>query len=371
MHKSVVTCGSEYFRAMLEHEMAESASGAVELEQVSPRVLGRVVRWLYTGELGAISDVGEGLALLEGSRFLRVERMETQCSAWLCAQVNASTCVEVWAEANRMGYEAVEACALRVVGRNFVGVTAGPHFLGLAREALLELLRSEELSVRSEQAVYEAVMGWVRHDVGSRKAWLGEMLGAVRMELLPPEYLAETVGADPLVTESVEALRIFAGGGSAQPVGRRSTCCGGERRAAARKHANIRVHRSSLRSSFSAAVTAADNTRLIPTPEITSPHSGTCCPRRKLCVQLGERRPCRRIRFPASLHHVIGLLRATHWPIQPLVVDDALSDGRVVDDDLPRVLTIRPQLPQEHSVCKHVRLLGDLPAANHFGCHPT
>ena len=25
MHKSVVTCGSEYFRAMLEHEMAESA----------------------------------------------------------------------------------------------------------------------------------------------------------------------------------------------------------------------------------------------------------------------------------------------------------------------------------------------------------
>ena len=204
MHKSVVTCGSDYFRAMLEHEMAESASGAVELEQVSPRVLGRVVHWLYTGELGAISDVGEGLALLEGSRFLGVERMETQCSAWLCAQVNASTCVEVWAEANRMGYEAVEACALRAVGRNFVGVAAGPHFLGLAREALLELLRSEELSVRSEQAVYEAVMGWVRHDAASRKGWLGEVLGVVRMGLLPSAYLAETVGVDPLVMESFE-----------------------------------------------------------------------------------------------------------------------------------------------------------------------
>ncbi len=50
--------------------------------------------------------------------------------------------------------------------------------------------------MRSERAVYEAVMGWVRHDVGSRKAWLGEMLGAVRMALLPPEYLAKTVGAD-------------------------------------------------------------------------------------------------------------------------------------------------------------------------------
>ena len=75
--------------------MAESASGAVELEQVSPGVLGRVIRWLYTGELGAIADVGEGLALLEGSRFLGVEQMETQCSAWLCAQVDVSTCIEV------------------------------------------------------------------------------------------------------------------------------------------------------------------------------------------------------------------------------------------------------------------------------------
>ncbi len=84
------------------------------------------------------------------------------------------------------------------------------EFLGLSREALLELVRSEGLAVRSERAVYEAVMGWVRHDVASRKAWLGEVLGVVRMALLPPEYLTETVGADPLVTESFEALRMLA-----------------------------------------------------------------------------------------------------------------------------------------------------------------
>ena len=62
MHASVVTCGSEYFRGMLEHEMAESASGTVELQQVLPGVFGRVLHWLYTGELGALSDVPEGLA---------------------------------------------------------------------------------------------------------------------------------------------------------------------------------------------------------------------------------------------------------------------------------------------------------------------
>ncbi len=54
--------------------------------------------------------------------------METQCSAWLCAQVNASTCVEVWAEAKRMGYESVEACALRRTEHEAAG--AGEHNLG-------------------------------------------------------------------------------------------------------------------------------------------------------------------------------------------------------------------------------------------------
>ncbi len=63
------------------------------------------------------------------------------------------------------------------------------EFLGLSREALLELVRSEGLAVRSERAVCEAVMAAVpRHDVGSQKAWLGEVLGAVRMAMLPLEY---------------------------------------------------------------------------------------------------------------------------------------------------------------------------------------
>ena len=100
MHAAVVSCGSEYFRAMLEHAMVESGSRAFEMHEVQPRVLERVVEWLYSGELGEISDVAEGLALLEGSRFLGVERLEAQCVAWLCAHVEASSCGAVWAEAS-------------------------------------------------------------------------------------------------------------------------------------------------------------------------------------------------------------------------------------------------------------------------------
>jgi hypothetical protein len=210
MHASVVTCGSEYFRAMLEHAMAESGSRAFEMHEMQPRVLERVVEWLYSGELGDMSDVDEGLALLEGSRFLGVERMEAQCSAWVCAHVEASNCVAVWAKASRLGCDAVAERALSVVGRRLASVAREAEFLGLPREALLELVWSEGLGVRSEQVVYEAVMGWVRHDAASRKGWLGEVLGAVRMGLLSPAYLKDTVGVDPLVMGSSEVLRMLA-----------------------------------------------------------------------------------------------------------------------------------------------------------------
>jgi hypothetical protein len=94
MHASVVTCGSEYFRGLLEHAMV-GGSGAYELHEVQPRVFERAVQWLYSGDLGELSDVEEALALLEGSRFLRIRRLEAQCCAWLCAQVDAAKLVEL------------------------------------------------------------------------------------------------------------------------------------------------------------------------------------------------------------------------------------------------------------------------------------
>jgi hypothetical protein len=141
MHASVVTCSSEYF-VMLEHAMAKSRSQAFEIHEVQRRVL----------ELGKFSGVAEGQALLEGSRFLRAERLEAQWSACLCAHVEASNCVAVGAEASRLG------CGL-VAERALASVAGEAAFVGPAWEPLVELVRSDEL--RSERAVYEAVLGWV------------------------------------------------------------------------------------------------------------------------------------------------------------------------------------------------------------------
>jgi hypothetical protein len=114
----------------------------------------------------------------------------------------------VWAEANRLGCGVVAEHAIFVVGRRLASLARDAEFLALPRDLLLDLLRSDNLAVRSERVVYEAAMGWVRHDAASRQELLGEVLSAVRMALLPPAYLTRTVSQEPLVRDSLEALRI-------------------------------------------------------------------------------------------------------------------------------------------------------------------
>ena len=50
-----------------------------------------------------------------------------------------------------------------------------------------------DLQVPSEEAVFEAVISWVKHDEGKRKDSLSKMMEFVRLPLLTPRYLTDTV----------------------------------------------------------------------------------------------------------------------------------------------------------------------------------
>ena len=50
--------------------------------------------------------------------------------------------------------------------------------------------------VPSEEAVFEAVLSWVKHDEKKRKQHLFSMLEHVRLPLLTPSYLTDTVDGE-------------------------------------------------------------------------------------------------------------------------------------------------------------------------------
>ena len=73
------------------------------------------------------------------------------------------------------------------------------EFLLLPLPQLIEICSSDELNVRSEEQVYQAIMSWVRHSIMDRRQHLAVVLQHVRLPLLSPKFLVGTVGADHLI----------------------------------------------------------------------------------------------------------------------------------------------------------------------------
>ena len=67
---------------------------------------------------------------------------------------------------------------------NFAEVVKGDEFLSLCEADVCALFSSDQLSVISEEKVFDAAMEWVRFDVLERKKSLRALLENVRLPLL-------------------------------------------------------------------------------------------------------------------------------------------------------------------------------------------
>lgn len=75
-------------------------------------------------------------------------------------------------------------------------------FLYLERERLVNLLKCEEIIVKSEEQVYESVLAWIQFDSSSRQQYLDELMAIVRFPMMPREYLVSRVETDPLFQDN-------------------------------------------------------------------------------------------------------------------------------------------------------------------------
>ena len=88
--------------------------------------------------------------------------------------------------------------------RHFTEVANEDEFLLLQKSQLADLLSCEELNVRSEEEVYNAIMRWVYHDKDNRKNAIAELLQQIRMPLLSPRFLVDIVEAEDLIKQDIK-----------------------------------------------------------------------------------------------------------------------------------------------------------------------
>uniref|UniRef100_A0A0N5AF26 BTB domain-containing protein n=1 Tax=Syphacia muris TaxID=451379 RepID=A0A0N5AF26_9BILA len=196
-HRLVLASCSNYFRAMFTSEMAESRQQEVQMSDISSQTLQSLVDFCYTGEI-SISDVNVQ-SLLPAACLLQLNEIQEVCCEFLKKQLDPSNCLGIRAFADTHACRDLMRIADKFAHFNFQDVAASEEFMLLPVAQLIDIISSEELNVRSEETVFEAVMAWVRFNLNSRRQLLPKVLEHVRLPLCGAKFLVSRVSEDPLI----------------------------------------------------------------------------------------------------------------------------------------------------------------------------
>ena len=203
-HKVVLAATFPYFHAMFTHGMIESRQDTITIGAcgVEASSLEAILNFSYTGKLVINGRNVRGLMVT--SSYLQLSKVKEACSEYIMNRLSPPNVLEVEYFADCLGCGLLVNSCQKFIKKHFVNVVKSEMFLQLPLDKLINLVSDDELSVSSEEVVFKAVLAWVKFDEELRTESLPRLLQCVRMPLLTPQFLSDTVAPERLIRESLE-----------------------------------------------------------------------------------------------------------------------------------------------------------------------
>lgn len=201
-HRVVLSACSDYFSAMFTGDLEESHQPVVELQGLDPDTMEFLLDFVYTESIQV--SVENVQALLPAACLLQLEGVQKACCRFLEQQLDPSNCLGIRLFAETHCCEDLICAAEKYILKHFVSLVESEEFLALSSDAVESLIKHDNLTVPSEEAVFEAVISWIKQDEASRRDFLPKMLQYVRLPLLTPRYLTDTVDNEKLIKQSLD-----------------------------------------------------------------------------------------------------------------------------------------------------------------------
>ncbi|KAM9853512.1 kelch repeat and BTB domain-containing protein 3 [Aulostomus maculatus] len=206
-HRCVLAACSDFFRAMFEADMRERDDGSVTLRNQCPVVVGSFLDFAYSGEI-LITD-GNVDALFQLASFLQVSVLARACSDFLIRTMDLCNCLSLLSLAEAYGSTSLLKSSNEFVVQNFNDLSQTQDFLDMQVNVLEACLRSDILSVPSEEAVVMALLRWIHHDLPGRRKLLPGFLSLTRLHHLPAPALKTLHDSDVLLRDDQSCMALM------------------------------------------------------------------------------------------------------------------------------------------------------------------
>ena len=197
-HRVVLCAGSPFFYSALNNDMKESKERLIRLEDMSKVAIQELLDYLYTGQV----DVTEHNAfdLLKIADFLVIPSLKEVSSKFIIQSLSSSNCLMAYYWAVHYRCFDLQENARDLIYANFTRVVEHEDFLNLTINEVEEWISSDEIRVRGEEDVFEAIVKWVEQKGSGEREKFFELFRHVRLIYLSRNYVLNDILPHPLVT---------------------------------------------------------------------------------------------------------------------------------------------------------------------------
>ncbi|XP_023806543.1 kelch-like protein 6 [Oryzias latipes] len=196
-HRAILAAASQYFRAMFCSGLKESHEDRVEIKGLDSGTMRTLLEYTYTSRVFLTHSNVQGI--LEAASQFQFLRVVDACSKFLSKSLQLESCVGILNLAHSHALPELRTTAEEYITYQFSQVIQQQDFVEMPAQSLEAVLQSDELDVRCEECVFEALMSWVRARQSERCPLLARLLSHVRLPLLDPAYFVEKVESDELI----------------------------------------------------------------------------------------------------------------------------------------------------------------------------
>ena len=197
-HRVVLCAGSPFFYSALNNDMKESKEGLIRLEDMSKVAIEELLDYLYTGHVDVTQH--NAFDLLKIADFLVIPSLKEVSSNFIIQSLSSSNCFMAYYLAVNYRCFELQEKARDFIYANFTRVVEHEDFLNLTINEVEEWISSDEIRVRGEEDVFEAIVKWVEQKGSGEREKFFELFRHVRLIYLSRNYVFNEIFPHPLVT---------------------------------------------------------------------------------------------------------------------------------------------------------------------------
>lgn len=179
MHRLVLASCSDYFQAMLSHDMMETRLDTTDLKGVSIKGIEPLIYYAYSGMLAlTLENVHDVMC---AATFLQIAKATELCISFLKEKMTFENAEDLLNIGEIFSIPTLKEYYRNYILKNFLQFVETDTFLNLDAQTLSDYLEDDALVTTSEAMLFHHCLRWYNHDKENREQHAFSVFEKVRM----------------------------------------------------------------------------------------------------------------------------------------------------------------------------------------------